>query len=168
MGAGLWGRSLGSLFPNARIGLSHHLFAEVNADKVLLKNIVVEHVFRRFAQIDDPFTQMRRPDTVSHILSIAGAGGVIIAADAAHSARNEMSGPRIPGLHKTAVAAKDRWRAVTLGGLALAEVDFGIDSQTADDSSNRVPCHFDEIGVRLCLGHDLALLYSHWLPCAQT
>src|SRR5215467_62145 len=128
MGAGLWGRSLGSLFPNARIGLSHHLFAEVNADKVLLKNIVVEHVFRRFAQIDDPFTQMRRPDAVSHILCIAGAGGVIIAADAADSARNEMSVARILTLHKDAVAAKDRRRAVTLGDLTLAEVDLGVDS----------------------------------------
>src|SRR5215467_16069494 len=105
MRACLWSRSLGGLFPNARIGLTHHLFTEVDTDQVLLKNIVVEHVFRRFAQIDDPFTQMRRPDTVSHILSIAGAGGVIIAADAADSARNEMSVARILALHKDAVAA---------------------------------------------------------------
>src|SRR5215471_11409443 len=128
MRAGLRSRSFGGLFPNARIGLAHHLFTEVDADQVLLENIVVEHVLRRFAEIDDPFTQMGRPDAVGHILCIAGAGGVIIAADAADSARNEMSVARILTLHKDAVAAKDRRRAVTLGDLTLAEVDLGVDS----------------------------------------
>src|SRR5262245_64831883 len=108
MGAGLWSRSLGRLFPNARISLANHLFTKVDADQVLLENIVVEHVLRRFAEIDDPFTQMGRPDAVSHILRIAGAGGMIIATDAADSAGNEMSVARILALHKDAVAAKDR------------------------------------------------------------
>src|SRR5262245_6644355 len=128
MGTGLWSRSLGGLFPNARIGLAHHLFTEVDADQVLLKNIVVEHVLRCFTEIDDPFTQMGRPDAVGHILGIAGAGGVIIAADTADSTGNKMRVARILALHKDAVAAKDRRRAVTLGDLTLAEVDLGVDS----------------------------------------
>ncbi len=34
----------------------HHLLAEVNADQVLLEDVVVEHVLRRLTQIDNPLT----------------------------------------------------------------------------------------------------------------
>ena len=42
------------LLPQAGIGLLHHLLAEVHADQVVLKDVVVEHVLGGFAEIDDP------------------------------------------------------------------------------------------------------------------
>ena len=37
---------------HARIGLGDHLLAEVHADQVLLEDVVVEHVFRGFTEVD--------------------------------------------------------------------------------------------------------------------
>ena len=50
-------RSAFRLFPNARIGFAHHHFAKIHAHQVVLINAMVEHVFRRFAEVDDPFAQ---------------------------------------------------------------------------------------------------------------
>ena len=41
------------------IGLLHHLLAEIDADQVVLEDIVVEHVLGGFAEIDDPFGHVR-------------------------------------------------------------------------------------------------------------
>ena len=134
-------RGLLRLLPHAGIGLLHHLLAEVHADQVVLEDVVVEHVLGGFAQVDDPFGHGRRLHSEGHVLRVGGAGGVVVAADAADAAGDEVSVARILALHEDAVAAKDRRGAVTLGDLPLAEVDFGEDSEAADDPGNRIPIH---------------------------
>ena len=47
-------RALG-LVPDAGIGLLDHLLAEIDADQVVLEDVVVEHVLGRLAEVDDPF-----------------------------------------------------------------------------------------------------------------
>ena len=130
------------LLPDAGIRLLDHLLAKIHADQVVLKNVVVEHVFGRLTQIDDPFGHRRRPDAERHILRIRGAGSVIVAADAADAAGDEMGVARIFSFHEDAVAAKDRGGAVALGDSALPEVDLRKDSKTAHDPGNRIPVHF--------------------------
>src|SRR5215475_12902361 len=49
MGRRLWRLGLFGLLPDARVGLTNHLFAEVDAHHVFLKDVVVEHVFGSFA-----------------------------------------------------------------------------------------------------------------------
>ena len=129
------------LFPHAWIGFLDHLFAEVHADQVVLEDVVVEHVLRRFAQVHDPLGHRRRPHAKCHVLRVGGAGGMVIAADAANAAGDEVRVARIFALHEDAVSAEDRGCAVTLGDLAFAEVDFGKDAEAADDPRNRIPIH---------------------------
>jgi hypothetical protein len=40
-----------------RVGLAHHLLAEVDPDQVVLEQVVVEHVLGRLAEVDDPLGQ---------------------------------------------------------------------------------------------------------------
>ena len=47
-------RGLLGLLPDARVGLLDHLLAEVDADQVVLEDVVVEHVLGGFAEVDDP------------------------------------------------------------------------------------------------------------------
>ena len=99
------------------IGLLDHLLAEVDADQVVLEDVVVEHVLGRFAEVDDPLGQRRRPDAERHVLRVGGAGGVVVAADAADAAGDEVGVARVLALHEDAVAAEDRRGAVALGDL---------------------------------------------------
>src|ERR1035438_2772157 len=82
--------SLLRFLPNAGIRLLDHLLAKVHADQIVLENVVVEHVFGRLAQVDDPFGHWGRLYTEGHVLRICGAGSVIVAADAADAAGDEM------------------------------------------------------------------------------
>ena len=132
---------------HAGIGLADHLLAEVDADQIVLVETVVEHVLGRFAQIDDPLGQRRRMDAERHVLGVAGAGGVVVAADAADAAGDEMGVARVLPLHEHAVAAEDRRGAVALGHAAGGEIDLGVDSQAADDPGDRVPGHLDQLGL---------------------
>ena len=43
---------------DAGIGLAHHPFAVVDADQVLLEDVVVEHVLGSFTEIDDPLAEV--------------------------------------------------------------------------------------------------------------
>ena len=86
-----------------------------------------------------------RLDTEGHVLRVGGAGGVVVAADAADAAGDEVGVARILALHENAVAAKDRRGAVALGDLAVGEVDLGEDAEAADDARDRIPGHFDEL-----------------------
>ena len=140
---GMGRRRLLRLFPHARIGLLDHVFAEVHAHQVVLEDVVVEHVFGGFAQVHDPLGHGRRTHAKRHVLRIGGAGGVVVAADAADAAGDEVRVARILALHEDAVAAEDRRGAVALGHLALAEVDFGEDAQAADDPGDRIPIHLN-------------------------
>ena len=130
--------------PDAGIGLFDHLLAEVDADQVVLEDVVVEHVFGRFAQVDDPLAQRGRNDAEGHILRVDGAGRMVVAANAADAAGDEVGVARVLALHEDAVATEDRRCAVALGHFFLGEVDLGEDTQAADDPGDRVPVHFDE------------------------
>ena len=139
-------RRLGAvgLLEHARVGLGDHLLAEVDPDQVLLEDVVVEHVLGGLAEVDDLLAERRRAHAVGHVLRVAGAGGVVVAADAADAARDEVGVARVLALHEDAVAAEDRRRAVALGDLALAEVDLRVDPEAPDDAGDRVPRHLDE------------------------
>ena len=63
---------------------------EVHADQVVLKNIVVEHVLGSFTQVDDPLGNGRRLHAKSHILCVSGTSRVVIAANSANAAGNEV------------------------------------------------------------------------------
>src|SRR5580700_7726331 len=103
------------LLPDVWIGLPDHLLAEVDTDQVVLEDVVIEHVLGRFTEVDDPLGECGRTNAKGHVLRVAGAGRVVITADAANAARDEVGVARVLALHENAVAAKDGRRAVTFG-----------------------------------------------------
>ena len=66
-----------------------------------------------------------------HVLGVGGAGGVVIAADAADAAGDEVRVARVFTLHEDAVTAEDRRRAMTLRDLPVFEIDLGENPQAA-------------------------------------
>lgn len=54
-------RCAGVLGPRqyGRVRLGDHLLAVVDPDEVLLEDVVVEHVFGRFTEVDDPLAEVR-------------------------------------------------------------------------------------------------------------
>src|SRR5262249_8023490 len=124
-----------------------HLFAEVHADEVVLEDVVVEHVLGGLAEVDDPLGDGRRVQAEGHVLGVDGAGGVVVAADAADAAGDEVGGARVLALHEDRVAAEDRAGAVALDDLAVGEVDLRVDAQASHDPRDRVPAHLDELAA---------------------
>ena len=110
---------------------------------------MIEHVLGCFAEIHDPLAHAWRPDAEGHVLRITSAGGVIIAANTANAAGDEMGIARIFALHENAVTAKNRRGAVTFGDLFIGEIDFRVNAETADDPGDRIPIHFDQPTLRL-------------------
>ena len=55
---------------HAGIGLLDHPLAEVDADQIVLVEVVVEHVLGRLAEVDDPLGQRRRLDAEGHVLGV--------------------------------------------------------------------------------------------------
>src|SRR5262249_33765059 len=84
------------------------------------------------------------PDAERHVLGVAGAGGVVIPADAADSAGDEVRVARVLPLHENAVTAKNRRRTAALDHLTVGKVDLRVDAQAAHDASDRVPGHLDD------------------------
>ena len=162
-------RGLGTvcLFKHTGIGLGDHLLAEVHADEVLLEDVVVEHELGGLAQVDDLLAERRGAHSIGHVLRVAGARGMVIAADAADPAGDEMGVAGILALHEDAVAPEDRRGAVALSDFALAEVDLGVDPQAAHDAGDRVPGHFHQaLGVLCrCLGCHCP---TSQFPCSQS
>ena len=149
-------RGLGVVRPlqHARVGLLDHPLAEVHPDQVLLEDVVVEHVLGGLAEVDDPLAERRRVHAVGHVLVVDRAGRVVVAADPADPAGDEVRVARVLALHEDAVAAEDRRRAVALGDVLLLEVDLGVDAEAADDAGDRVPRHLGEVGLRSAVvGH---------------
>jgi hypothetical protein len=142
-------RGLGAVrtLEDSGVCLGDHLLAVVDPDEVLLEDVVVEHVLGGLTEVDDPLPQVRRLDAVRHVLRIARAGGVIVAADTADPARDEVRVARVLALHEDRVASEDRRRAVTLDDLLLLEVDLRVDTQASDDAGDRIPGHLDEAVV---------------------
>ena len=147
VGGGVRGLGALRLRPDAGVGLLDHPLAEVDPDQIVLEDVVVEHVFGGFAEVDDPLGERRRLDPVGHVLGVDRAGRMVVAADAADPAGDEMGVARILALHEDAVAAEDRRGAVTLDDLAVVEVDLGEDAETADDPGDRVPVHLDDVAA---------------------
>ena len=139
------GRRALRFFPDARVGFLHHHFAEVDPDEVVLENVVIEHVLGCFAEIDDPLRERGRFHSVGHVLGVDRTGGVVVTADAADPAGDEVRITRILVLHKDAVAAEDRGRAVALDDFLRVEIDLGIDAEAADDARDRIPRHLDDV-----------------------
>src|SRR5205823_1585376 len=102
------------------------------------------HVLGGLAEIDQPLAQRRRLDAEGHVLRIDGTGGVVVAADSADAAGDEMSVARILSFHENAVATEDRASAVALGDLLRVEVDLGVDAEAPDDARDRVPGFLDQ------------------------
>src|SRR5271165_3466707 len=65
---------------------------------------------------------------------------MVVAADAADAAGDEMGVARVFATHEKAVAAEDGRRAMALGYLAILK-----DSETPHDPGDRVPVHFHQI-----------------------
>ena len=142
---------------HAGVGLADHPLAEVHPDQVLLEDVVVEHVLGGLAQVDDPLAEVRRADAVGHVLVVDRAGRVVVTADAADAAGDEVRVPRVLALHEDAVAAEDRRGAVALDDLLLLEVDLGIDAEAAHDPGDRIPGHLHKAGVLVDRSHPLPL-----------
>jgi hypothetical protein len=70
---------------------------------------------------------------------------VIVATNAADSAGDEMSIPRIFALHENAVSAEDGRSAVALDHFASVEINLGKNAQAANDARDRVPIHFNQL-----------------------
>jgi hypothetical protein len=121
---------------------------------------VVEHVFGRLAQVDDPFRQVRRLHAEGHVLRVHRAGRVVVAADAADAAGDEMGVARVLAPHENAVAAEDRRGAVTLGHAPVLEIDLGVNAEAADDARDRVPRHLDQLFLQRVSG---GVAHGSWL-----
>src|SRR5215475_3193142 len=135
--------------PHARIGFFDHLLAEIHADVVVLENVVVEHVLRGLTEVQDPFAERRRLDAESHVLSVDSASCVVVAADPADAAGNEVRIARVLVFHEYAVTSEYGRRAVALGHLLILEIDLREDAEAADDPRDRVPVHLDKtFGLR--------------------
>ena len=138
------------LLEHARVGLLHHLLAEVHEHQVVLEDDVVEDVLGRLAEVHDPLAERRRLHAVGHVLRVLRADGVVVAADAADAARDEVRVARVLALHEHAVAAEQRRGALARHHLAVVEVDLRVDAEVPDDPRDRVPGHVDDLaGLRL-------------------
>ena len=132
------------LLEHTRVGLGHHLLAEVHADEVLLEDVVVEHVLGRLTEVHDLLAEGGRAHPVRHVLGVAGAGGVVVSADSTDPAGDEVGVPRVLALHEDAVAPEDRRGAVAIRHLPLPEVDLGVDAQAPHDARDGIPRHLHE------------------------
>ena len=129
---------------DARVGLADHLLAVVDPDQVLLEDVVVEHVLRGLAEVDDPLGEVRRLHAVRHVLRVHRAGRVVVTADPADAAGDEVRVAGVLAPHEHAVATEDRRGAVALGHPLLLEVDLRVDAEAAHDPGDRVPGHLHQ------------------------
>ena len=70
---------------------------------------------------------------------------MIVAANAADAAGDEMRVARVFALHENAVAAKNGGGGVALRDLAILKIYLGENTKTADNPGYWIPIHFDEI-----------------------
>src|SRR5207247_8713634 len=105
------------------------------------------YVSTAITEVDDPLTEVWRAHPVGHVLVVDRAGRVVVTADAADSAGDEVRVPRVLALHEDAVSAEDRRGAVALDDLLLLEINLGVDTEAADDPGDRIPGHLHQAGV---------------------
>lgn len=92
---------------DAGVGFGHHLFAVVHANQVLLEDVVVEHVLGGLAEVHDPLAQIRWFHAIGHVLCVTGTRSVVVAADPADTAGDEVGVPRVLTLHEDGVTPED-------------------------------------------------------------
>ena len=144
-----------------RVGLLDHLLAEVHVRHAVVEDRVVEHVVRGLGQVERQVAERRRLDPVGHVLVQARAGAVVVTADAADPAGDEVRVARVDPLHEDVEAPEDHRRRVALVDLLVGEVDLGVDPEAPDDPGDRVPRHL--------LDHDLLIArVSPRLPCVSS
>ena len=118
-----------------RVGLLDHLLAEVDVRHAVVEDRVVEDVVGGLGEVERQVAQRRRLDAVGHVLVQARARAVVVAADAADAARDEVRVARIDPLHEDVEAAEDHRGAVALEHLLVGEVDLGVDAEAARRSA---------------------------------
>jgi hypothetical protein len=84
-------------------------------------------------------------------LGVDRTGRVIVAADAADAARDEVRVARVLALQEHTVAAEHRGGAIALRDFAVIEIDFGEDAEIADDAGDRIPVLLDQRAARLAV-----------------
>ncbi len=70
---------------------------------------------------------------------------MVVAADAANTAGDEMGVARVLALHENAVAAENRRRRMALGDDTITEIDLGVEAETAHNTRDRIPVHFNDL-----------------------
>ncbi len=116
-----------------RVGLLDHLLAEVDVRHAVVEDRVVEDVVRGLGQVEREVAERRRLDAVGHVLVQARAGAVVVTADPADPARDEVGVARVDPLHEDVEPAEDHRGAVALEHLLVGEVDLGVDAEAAHD-----------------------------------
>ena len=129
------------LLEEARVGVLHHLLGVVHVRHAVVVDRVVEHEVRRLGQVEGVVAERRRLDPVGHVLVQARAGAVVVTADAADAAGDEVGVARVDPLHEDVEAAEDHRGAVALQDFLVGEVDLGVDPEAADDPGHRIPRH---------------------------
>ena len=142
-----------------RVGLLHHLLAEVDVRHAVVEDRVVEDVVGGLGEVEGEVAQRRRLDAVGHVLVQARAGAVVVAADPADAAGDEVRVARVDPLHEDVEAAEDHRGAVALEHLLVGEVDLGVNAEAADDPRDRIPGHL--------LDHDFLLRRRFVSPFAS-
>ena len=124
-----------------RVGLLDHLLAEVHVRHAVVEDRVVEDVVRGLGQVEGQVAQRRRLHAVGHVLVQARAGGMVVTADPADPAGDEVRIARIDALHEDVEPAEDHRGAVALQHRPVGEVDLRVDPEAADDPRDRIPRH---------------------------
>src|SRR5260370_23586791 len=81
--------------PDSRIGFAHHYFAEIDADQIVLENVVIEHVLRCLTQVNNPLRHCWRFYPVCHILGVNSAKDVSITTYPTNPASDAMAVPAV-------------------------------------------------------------------------
>jgi hypothetical protein len=113
---------------------------------------MVEHVVGLLRQVVGAVAELRRVDAVGHVLAQHRRRAVVVTADAADAAGQEMRFTRVDALHEDVEPAEDHGGRVALQDLLVREVDLRVDPEASDDARDRIPGHL--------LDDDLSLLRS--------
>src|SRR5689334_12413698 len=111
---------------HTRIGFFYHLFAIVNSNQVLLKDVVIKHVLRSLPKIEYPLTKRGRLYAISHILCIDRTGCMIVPANTADAAGDEVGITRVLSLHEYAISSKNRRGTMAFRDFSVFEVYLSI------------------------------------------
>ena len=144
------GRGLLGLRQHGRVRLLDHLLAEVHVRHAVVEDRVVEHVVGGLGEVERVVAELRRLHAVGHVLVEARGRAVVVTADPADPAGDEVRVARVDALHEDVEPAEDHRGAVALEHLLVREVDLRVDAERPDDAGDRIPRHL--------LDHDLPLL----------